>query len=69
MYLGDLMAQFGYARDYADTESPALHELMFAQFMQPLERIFNGESTPFYTDSFASSLSATAKPVAFPYKL
>ena len=49
-FLGDLMQSFGYTLDVPESKHMSRQELFWPMFMEPLERLSNGETAPFYQD-------------------
>lgn len=69
-WLGDLMDRFGYPRDLVrQGRSPMLH-VAWPWLSEPIERLINGETEPFYRDGqkrMSRALRAEAEPVTPPY--
>lgn len=63
IYLGDLMDRFGYQRDHVDTATANRYELFWPMFLEPVERFFNGETAPFYTDGAAKGVTGPGMPL------
>lgn len=67
-YVGGLMDRFSYQRDFPETRSPHLLNILLPQILEPLEQYVNGERHPFYSDGFNRDLNCAGTPLLTSYE-
>ena len=69
-WLGDLMKFFGYPLDFPDKQDPGFWPTIWPQLLEPVERIANGDKSPFYSAhgvGFLRRLSSQSTPLQASY--